>query len=83
MGVVAARSRRTLVAGRSARSLARTCSRTSTASATSWLSVTTNTRFSTCPRVIATYKPRHVVAVVARVAERVAVSDWLPGSVAA
>ena len=70
-GVVAARSRRTLVAGRSARSLARTCTRTSTASAMSWLSVTTNTRFSTCPRVIATYKPLHVVAVVARVAERV------------
>jgi hypothetical protein len=56
----AARSRRTLVAGRSARSLAKTCSRTSTASAMSWLSVTTNTRFSTCPRVIATYNPRQV-----------------------
>ena len=41
-------------------------SRTSRASATSSLSVTTQSRLSSRPRVAATYRPRRVVAGVAR-----------------
>ena len=65
-GPCAARVRRWVVAGMSARSMARIASRTSRASATSSLSVTTQTRFSSRPRVAATYRPRRVVAGEAR-----------------
>ena len=59
--VSSARVRRWVTAGMSARSRARMPSRTSRASATSSLSVTTQSRFSSRPRVAATYRPRRVV----------------------
>ena len=55
----------------------------SRASAMSWLSVIMQTVFSRRPRVIATYRLRHDVALEASSTLAVTVSDWVPISVAA
>jgi hypothetical protein len=81
--VVWARVRRWVVAGMSARSVATMASRMSRASATSELSVTTQIRLRSAPRVAATYRRRLVVAGEVRATAVSTVSDCQPCSVAA